>query len=375
MARAAQAGLGAGIRGGLVVGPVAVAVDPPLVFIQGEHPEPGAGSETAGREVLALCDALPDAAQLLVLLSGGASALMVAPAEGIRLEDKRAAAQTLMRAGADIYALNTVRKHASAVKGGWLAARSRAACRTLAISDVIGDDLSVIGSGPTVADPSTFRDALDILDRFGGAAAYPRAIVERFENGVRGLCPETPKPHDPRLARSVATVVGGRHDAMRGAAEAARARGYRTVVVEEALRGEAREAGLAHLERCVQEAAIAAGPVCVVASGEPTVTVTGEGRGGRNQEFVLAAVERLAGFQGPMAMASVGTDGVDGPTPAAGAIVDSTTAARARSAGLSPGASLAANDSFAFFSALGDLISTGPTGTNVGDLQIFLSIS
>jgi hydroxypyruvate reductase len=298
---------------------------------------------------------------------------MAMPAGRLTLDDKRRATATLLRSGADIHALNTVRKHASLVKGGWLAARTPGNCRTYAISDVIGDDLSVIGSGPTVPDASTYADALDVLRRFGGLDVYPRALVAHLDAGAGGRQPETPKPGDTRLSRSRASVIGGRHDAMRGASDAARAKGYHTVVDVSPVRGEARLIADAHLNAILGRAAALPRPLCFVSSGETTVTVTGDGQGGRNQEFALACVERLANVRGPVALASVGTDGVDGPTTAAGAVADSTSAVRARAAGLeAPERFLAANDSHRFFAGLGDLVNTGPTGTNVGDLQVIL---
>jgi len=373
MASAARAHFGKAVHGGIVIGPDHSPVPPPLSFIQSEHPEPGEGSERAGRDARSLCQGLERDSQLIVLLSGGASALMALPVDGLTLDDKRRATAALLRAGADIHALNTVRKHASSIKGGWLAARTPAPCRTLALSDVIGDDLSVIGSGPTVADASTYGDALDVLHRLGGPGAFPPALVTHLEAGARGDRPETPKPGDARLSHSTASVIGGRHDAMRGAADAARAMGYHTLVEEHPVCGEARLAAALHLGPVLARAAALPRPLCLVSSGETTVTVTGKGRGGRNQEFALACAGLLAAFDGDVALASVGTDGVDGPTPAAGAIADSTTLVRARAAKLAtPESVLAANDSHRFFASLGDLINTGPTGTNVGDLQIIL---
>jgi hydroxypyruvate reductase len=316
---------------------------------------------------------VPSNADLLVLLSGGASALMAAPAPGITLEEKRHATATLLRAGADIHALNTVRKHISDLKGGRLAVSSAAPCRTLAISDVVGDDLSVIASGPTVADVSTFADAAGVLSRFGGADEFPQSVTDHIEAGMRGQRPETPKPGDPRLARSHASVVGGRFNAMRGAQAAAEARGYHVLLIEEPVVGEARSAGRRLVEAVTARVRPLGRPLCVVSSGETTVTVRGRGRGGRNQELALAAAEVLASSTDTIAMASLGTDGVDGPTDAAGAIADPTTVSRSRSAGLlTPESYLDANDSYSFFAAIGDLIHTGATGTNVGDLQVTL---
>ncbi|MEO8259206.1 MAG: DUF4147 domain-containing protein [Acidobacteriota bacterium] len=371
---AAFAGLrGADIRDALVVGAAPAGTSTVFESIPGGHPVPTDASERAGRRALALAASVAADETLLVLLSGGASAMMAVPADGVTLDDKQRTTDRLLKEGADIHALNTVRKHISAIKGGWLAARTPAPTRTLAISDVVGDDLSVIASGPTVADSSTFADALSVLQRFGGLAAYPDPVVARLSAGRRGAIEETPKADDPRLARAVSTVIGSRQEAMDAAVAAASARGYHVVRLDEPVIGEARGASIAHLQAVRGRAAGVGRPVCIVSSGETTVHVTGHGQGGRNQEFALAAAEPLAALGTPAVVASVGTDGIDGPTDAAGAVVDSTTTARARAAGLGAAdAFLADNNAYAFFAALGDLIQTGPTGTNVGDLQIIL---
>jgi len=352
-----------------------------LERLTGGHPVPNFGSEAAGRRALAMAAAARPDERVLVLLSGGASALLAAPAAGLTLADKQRATTVLLNEGAEIHRLNVVRKHLSAIKGGQLAVATVAPCLTLMISDVVGDDPSVIASGPTVADPSTFRDALDAIDHLGGRAAYPAAVVAHLERGMAGKNPETPKPGDPRLARSGALVVGGRRQAMEGAAATARRLGYHVVVLEQPVVGEAREAAVVQIGHMAEVAAAAdrRRPVCVISSGETTVRVTGLGRGGRNQEFALAAAtmrEHLGtSAPGRWMLASVGTDGVDGPTDAAGAVVDATTVERAIRAGLAPpGEFLHNNDAYGFFAPLGDLIKTGPTGTNVGDLQVFLSV-
>ena len=298
---------------------------------------------------------------------------MAAPATAISLDEKRRTTATLLQAGADIHALNTVRKHVSAIKGGRLAVASQAPCRTLAVSDVVGDDLSVIGSGPTVADPSTFADAYEVLRQFARLDEYPASVVAHVEAGVRGERPETPKPGDPRLERSAAAVIGGRFDAMRGAESAARSKGYHALVIERPLVGESRVVAKQHIEDVLARIPSLPRPLCVISSGETTVTVKGQGRGGRNQELALAAAEAMASSPHTMALASIGTDGVDGPTDAAGALADTTTIERARAASLgSPSGYLDSNDSYRFFAAIGDLVQTGPTGTNVGDVQILL---
>jgi glycerate 2-kinase len=372
MARAALDVLGTRIRGGLVVSSEPAQELRPLVPIVGGHPTPTSGSEEAGRIALEIAAALDTDEELLVLLSGGASSLMAAPIDGVTLADKTRTTEMLLRAGADIHSLNAVRKHLSRIKGGWLAAAAPARCRTLALSDVVDDDLSVIGSGPTAGDPTTFRDALDALDKHGGAKAYPSAVVDRLARGAAGAVEETPKPGDARLARSETAIVGSRRDAMRGAEEQARARGYQVVTLDAPVVGEARDAAKVHVSR-VAAAAQNTGrrPVCVVSSGETTVRVRGNGRGGRNQELALAAAPLMPSLELAVG-ASLGTDGIDGNTRAAGAIVDSTTMDRARAAGLNPAEFLNDNNSHAFFAALGDLIETGPTGTNVCDLQVFL---
>ena len=366
MARAAAAH--ARVRAGLIV-----SVEPaPDVGgfdnIVGGHPIPTAASEQAGRAALALAQSVGPHERFLVLLSGGASALMAVPADGITLDDKRRTTDQLLRAGADIHALNMVRKHLSAIKGGRLAAHAQAVCRAFAISDVIGDDLSVIASGPTVADGSTFQDALAVLRRFGGEAMYPEAVLKR----LRDSADETPKPGAASLARATTSVIGSRVDAMRGAESDARARGYASVRIDAPITGEARVAARAYFGTVLARVADMPRPVCVISSGETTVRVTGQGRGGRNQEFALALIELLARRGLPAVVASLGTDGIDGPTDAAGAVADSTTLARAGERHLAPDRFLADNDAYAFFAAIGDLIHTGPTGTNVGDLQVFL---
>lgn len=311
--------------------------------------------------------------RLVVLLSGGASALLAAPVEGVTLEDKIATAQALMRAGLAIGELNCVRKHLSRIKGGRLAVAAGGNTLTLAISDVHGpipDDPSVIGSGPTVADPTTFAQALEIVRN----VSVPTAVRRHLERGARGDVAETLKPDDG-LAPGTYEVIGNRQTALEGAAVAARILGYTVHVVPNPIEGEAREASQKFLRDARQTLAgvseTSAG-VCILAAGETTVTVTGSGLGGRNQEFALAAVPELAAFGRTAVLASVGTDGVDGPTDAAGAIVDSTTRERARRIGLDWESTLAANDAYHFLRPLGDLVMWGPTGTNVGDVQMLL---
>ena len=337
------------------------------------HPLPTEGSVAGAYRALEMARASEQDDLLVVLLSGGGSALMTLPADGISLADKQKTARLLMEAGADIYELNTVRKHLSAIKGGQLAAAARGTVLTLAVSDVVGDDLSVIASGPTVADDSTYAQALAILVARGGTDSYPAAVVARLDQGAAGLLPETPDAADSRLQRSIARVIGPQRGAIDGAASAARRLGYHVVVIREPVVGEARESAIAHLAHVATESHMEPRPLCVISSGETTVTVRGHGRGGRNQEFALAMGQALTMLGDRVAAASVGTDGIDGPTDAAGAVVDSSTLQRAQAAGLIPDEFLNDNNAYVFFERLGDLIKTGPTATNVGDLQVILA--
>ena len=299
--------------------------------------------------------------------------MLAAPADDLSLADKVAATQLLLASGVPIADFNAVRKHLSAVKGGRLAAAAREST-TFAISDVhapVEDDPSVIGSGPTVGDESTFADALDVLHRSGLLERLPRHVLEHLQQGAQGTRAETIRPDDPRLERSTFVLAGSRRDAMNGAAEQARALGYHVSSFDAPTLGEARDAAATFLDRAILLGQTAPRPFCVLASGETTVRVTGNGRGGRNQEFALACVDRL-NAQGLAVLARVGTDGVDGPTDAAGALVDSLTARRAVELGLDMGAALSGHDAYPFFQRLDDLIVTGPTETNVGDLQVLL---
>ena len=337
------------------------------------HPLPDEGSVQGARRAIEIAGASRPGDVLAVLLSGGGSALMALPAPGLALEMKQHTARTLMQQGADIYELNTVRKHLSAVKGGRLAAAARGHVLTLAVSDVVGDDLSVIASGPTVADESTFAQALHVLARRGGVDAYPPDVVRHLRRGAEGEILETPKKSDERLARAAAYVIGRQRGAIDGARKAAEALGYHVHVVAEPIIGEARESAREYVSVLSRTVASLPRPLCVIASGETTVTVIGHGKGGRNQEFALAMAPWLETIGPQVLAASIGTDGVDGPTDAAGAVVDPTTLRRAQALGLPHAQSyLDDNNAYVFFDRLGDLIRTGPTNTNVGDLQVVL---
>ena len=279
---------GARVRGGIVIGThLPIELPPVLTWIPSSHPLPDERSVVAGRCALAVARETQPDETLVVLLSGGGSALMAIPAGDLTLEDKRLTVDALLKGGADITALNTVRKHLSAVKGGRLAAAAGGAVVCLAISDVVGDDLSVIASGPTVPDPSTFGDAWNYIQRLGLENRVPPAAAAHLRAGLAGKIEETPKPGDARFERSVTRVIGGRMNAMDGARETARALGYEVVVIQDPIVGEARTAAPALFARARALSAGRHGPLCVIASGETTVKVTGKGRGGRNQEMAL----------------------------------------------------------------------------------------
>ena len=363
----------ASVSKGIVAGPRMTSFNIPDSFewFEAAHPSPNAQSEAAGRRALSLASESRGRGSLLVLLSGGASSMLAVPATGLSLEDKMVTARALMKAGAAIAELNCVRKHLSAIKGGRLAAAAAGRTVTLAISDVhgpIADDPAVIGSGPTVGDPTTFADALRIVHQMGVKESLPARVLAHLERGSD----ESPKPRDERLRHSHFEVIGSRQLAMDGAVRQATALGYDVYVLREATSGEAREAG----ERFATAAlALRKGRrTCVIASGETTVRVRGGGRGGRNQEFALGAVPAIdsAAQESIVVLASAGTDGIDGPTDAAGALVDTTTTTRATERGLRAEAALKENGAYDFFDPLGDLIVWGPTGTNVGDLHVVL---
>ena len=345
---------------------------PAIEWLASSHPFPDDRSEAAAARAMAVAHGVHSGDVLLLLLSGGASALMAAPIEGMTLADKIGTTRLMMNAGAEIHALNTVRRHLSKVKGGRLAAACVGTTVTLAISDVVGDDLNAIGSGPGVPDPTTWQDAAEALERFGGAA-HPEHVRALVRKGVDGEIPDTPKPGHASLARATARVIGSRRDAMAGAQAAASERGYHPIVIADPIVGEARDVARAWVEQWRTAATGIGRPACVISSGETTVRVTGRGTGGRNLELTLAVAELVAAMPGTVAAASIGTDGIDGTSGVAGAIVDSTTMARAQAGGLeAPSHYLAANDSFAFFASLDDVIRLGRTDTNVGDLQVIL---
>lgn len=338
-------------------------------LIEAGHPVPDEQSVRAAERALTLAQSAGQNDLVLVLLSGGASALCVAPAEGVTLEDKQAVTRALLRSGARIHDINCVRKHISRFKGGRLA-RSAAPARliTLAISDVPGDEPESIGSGPTVPDPTTLEEARRVIERFG---ITPPASVAA---ALRDPANETPKPGDPIFANTEFHIVASARGALVAAAERAAAMGYAPMVLGDALEGEARGLAAEHA-RLAMTAQKAGGKVALLSGGEATVTVRGDGRGGPNQEYALALAIALNGAPGIAALAA-DTDGSDGGTGAAndpaGAVIDANTLRRAAARNLDAATFLANNDSGSFFAALDDLIIRGPTRTNVNDFRAIL---
>ncbi|MGD9536570.1 MAG: glycerate kinase [Alphaproteobacteria bacterium] len=333
-----------------------------IEVVEASHPVPDDAGRAAARRILDAVRGLGENDLVLCLISGGGSALLALPADGVALDDKRAVTGALLRSGATIHEINTVRKHLSAIKGGRLAAAAYPA-RVIAIviSDVPGDDLSVIASGPTVPDPSSFADAKAVLAKYG--IAPPPGVAAHLD----AARDETPKPGDPRLARAEARLAATPAAALEAAAAVARAAGYAPLVLGDAIEGEAREVAADHARR-----ALAARPgTALISGGETTVTVKGNGRGGRNAEFSLGLALALNGKAGIHAI-TCDTDGIDGTEDNAGALVTPDSLARARARGLDAAAMLADNDAYGFFAALGDLIVTGPTRTNVNDFRAIL---
>lgn len=369
MARAVETILGDRITGGFVVVKDGYLVPTRIVEIaEAGHPVPDARGQAASRRLLELAAGAGAEDLVLFLVSGGGSALTPAPAPPVTLEDKQAVTRLLLAAGATIDELNAVRKHLSLIKGGLLAqAAWPATVVTLALSDVIGDPLDVIASGPTAADPTTFTDALDVLGRRGVVDRVPPSVPSRLTAGARGEIEETPKPGDPVWERVTNVVLGNNRLITEAAAAAAERLGYRPHLLTRELRGEAREVA----RDLVARARRLDPPACLVAGGETTVTVRGRGRGGRCQEFALAAALELTADDGLTVLAA-GTDGTDGPTDAAGGLVDPGTLARGARAGVDARAALADNDAHGFLARSGDLVVSGPTKTNLLDLYILL---
>jgi len=345
-------------------------------LLQAGHPLPDANGVAATQAVRDLLTRAAADDLILCLLSGGASALLPAPAAGITLAEKLATTELLLGCGASIQEINCVRKHLSTIKGGGLARLvAPRKMLTLVLSDVVGDPLDVIASGPTVADPTSFADAMAVVGRYKLLQRLPLAVRQRLEQGCAGQIPETPKPGESCFDGQLVQLVGSNSQSLAAAAAEAKRLGYTPLVLTSSLTGETRQVAAVHA--AIARELVASGqplppPVCLLSGGETTVTLRGSGRGGRNQEFALAAALGIGGLN-DLVILSGGTDGTDGPTNAAGAIVDGTTLLRARQLGLDSGRHLEQNDAYPFFAALGDLLITGPTNTNVMDLQLILA--
>ena len=340
------------------------------------HPLPDEAGVRGTREILRLLEHCDERSLVLFLISGGGSALLPCPAEGLTLDDKQRTTQALLDCGATIQEINAVRKHISRVKGGRLAkAAYPATVVSLILSDVVGDSLDSIASGPTVPDSSKFADCLRVIDRYSIHEKLPPAVRSYLQRGAEGELEETPKPNDPIFHRVQNLIVGSNRLALSAAKEKAEELGYRALILSSLIQGDTREAAGVHAaiaKEIVETGNPVPRPACIISGGETTVTIRGGGLGGRNQEFALAAALGIAGSEGIVVL-SGGTDGTDGPTDAAGAMADGTTVQRAKDKGLDPERHLETNDSYHFFRSLDDLLVTGPTFTNVMDLRLVLA--
>lgn len=376
MALAAEEILGKNLSSGCIVVKYGYTADLNSIKIrEGAHPVPDEAGNRAAEEIFSIARDAGEKDLLLSLISGGGSALLPLPPEGITLEEKQATTDLLLKSGASIHEINSVRKHLSRIKGGNLArAASPATVINLMISDVVGDVMSVIASGPFVADTSIFAGAVEILQKYGLAKKVPHAVMDHLKRGAGGEVKENPAAGDRLFKKVTNAVVASNIIALEAAVAAAEEAGYNTCILSSLIEGDTRETAFWH-SRIAGEI-IATGhpvdaPACVVSGGETTVIVTGNGLGGRNMEFALQAAPLIAGND-RVIMASIGTDGTDGPTDAAGALADGTTMERAAAAGLVTADYMENNDSYNYFKKINDLIVTGPTNTNVMDIRIVL---
>ncbi len=377
MAAAMEDLLGARLTAGLVVVKYGhLAPVKKTAIIEAGHPLPDHNGVEGARKLAALVEQAGEDDLVICLISGGGSALLPLPAAGLTLEEKQQTTQALLSCGADITEINAIRKHLSRLKGGQLARLAApAATISLILSDVIGDPLDSIASGPTVGDPTTFEQCLNIIDKYRLVETLPPAIMDHLRQGASGSIAETPKPGDPLFSRVSNHIIASNRQAVEAAADKARELGYHPLILSTFIEGETRE--IARMHAAIAREIHHSGnplpsPACVISGGETTVTITGSGLGGRNQEFALAAAFDLAGLADTVIL-SIGTDGTDGPTDAAGAIVDGQTIERARTLGLDPRTYLDNNDAYHFFSPLNDLLITGPTNTNVMDIRLILT--
>lgn len=343
--------------------------------IEAGHPVPDMNGHKGARALFQLAENADETTLIICLISGGGSALTPLPVEGITLEDKQETTRALLDCGATIHEINTIRKHLSQIKGGGLArAAYPATLITLILSDVVGDDLDSIASGPCVPDPTTYADCLKIIEKYAIGRKIPPNVLKQIESGIDGRAAETPKDGDEIFDRTKNIIIGNNFDALQSAKEEADQLGYNSLLLSSMMEGETRDVAALHMA-IAKEIELhnlpVPKPACLLSGGETTVTIRGNGKGGRSQEFALAAALKMEGMNNTLVLCG-GTDGTDGPTDAAGAISDSTTLTRARSAALDPLEYLTSNDSYHFFDALGDLYKTGPTNTNVMDLRIIL---
>ena len=342
---------------------------------EASHPVPDERGIRGAEDILALVNEAGERDLVLCAISGGGSALLVAPAEGVTLADKQEVTRLLLACGADIHEINTVRKHLSRAKGGGLARHAYpATVVSLILSDVVGDDLNVIASGPAVPDTSTFGDAREVFSKYNIWHKLPGSVQTRIQQGLAGDIEDTPKAGDDVFQRCYSELVGTNLQALMAASREARRKGYQPLILSSTVEGEAREvvkmfAAFAKEVRNSENPVPA--PACILCGGETTVTIRGNGKGGRNQEFALASAIIVDGMEN-LVVLSGGTDGTDGPTDAAGAIVDGLTLARARAKKIDPLDFLQRNDAYHFFKPLDDLIITGPTRTNVSDVYMIL---
>ncbi len=338
------------------------------------HPIPDHEGVKGVDRMLDLTNGLTKRDLVITLISGGGSALMPYPAQGISLEDMRELTSLLLMAGATINELNSVRKHISGFKGGQFARHVYPAMMiNLLLSDVIGDHIDTIASGPTSPDESTFMDARDVVTKYGLIDDIPESVLSRLNDGMNGMCPETPKLGDPIFENVSNLVIANNYMAARAASKVAEGLGYNSMILSTHIEGEARQVGgmFAGVAREEQSRGLPLPrPAAIIIGGETTVTVNGEGKGGRNQEVALGAIRKMSGLRG--IIATLGTDGIDGPTDAAGAMVDGESLTRALGMGLNPDKFLEGNDSYSFFESMNDLIMTGPTETNVNDISVIL---
>lgn len=376
MAEAIEKLLGDRLRAGIVNVKHGHTVPLEIVRInEAGHPLPDEAGIRGTKEIMELLRRTGERDLVFCLISGGGSALLPCPAEGLTLEDEQASTKVLLECGAAIREINAVRKHISQVKGGRLARLAYpSAVLSLVLSDVVGDDLESVASGPTVADGSTFGDCLAILQRYGVEDKIPPTVRAFLAQGARGEVEETPKAWDTVFQRVQNVIVGSNIEAVQAAKMKAEELGYHSLILSSSIEGETKEVAKVHA--AIAREILSTGhplerPACVVSGGETTVTVRGRGLGGRNQEFTLAAALAIDGLERVVAL-SGGTDGTDGPTDAAGAIADGATVGRAKEMGLDAERTLRENDSYRFFEPLGDLLVTGPTLTNVMDLRLVL---